>query len=66
MKMLKKRLREKKEVWVEKLLTILWACRPTAKTPTGETPFTLSYRSEAVIRVEVGIQSHRTLNFKAV
>ena len=38
---------------------MLWSYRTTARTPTGETPFTLAYGSEAVIPVETGIQSLR-------
>ena len=36
---------------------ILWAYRTTARTPTGETPFRLTYGTEAVIPVEVGVTS---------
>nr|XP_023900782.1 uncharacterized protein LOC112012635 [Quercus suber] len=35
------------------------ATRTTARTPTGETPFRLTYGTEAVIPVEVGITSTR-------
>ena len=37
----------------------MWAYRTTARTPTGETPFRLTYGTEAVIPVEVGITSIR-------
>ena len=33
--------------------------RTTARTPTGETPFRLTYGTEAVIPVEVGVSSTR-------
>ena len=36
---------------------VLWAYRTTARTPTRETPFKLTYGTEAVIPVEVGISS---------
>ena len=36
---------------------ILWAYKTTARTPTGETPFRLTYGTEAVIPVEVGVTS---------
>ena len=42
--------------------SILWAYRTTARTPTGETPFRLTYGSEAVIPAEVGITSYRVHN----
>ena len=38
---------------------ILWAYKTTAKTPTGETSFRLTYGTEAVIPVEVGVTSIR-------
>ena len=37
--------------------------RTTARTPTGETPFRLTYRTEAVIPVEVGVTSTRRAVF---
>ena len=36
---------------------VLWAYRTTARTPTRETPFRLTYGTEAVIPIEVGISS---------
>ena len=38
--------------------SILWAYQTTARTPTGETPFRLTYGSEAVIPTEVGLTSY--------
>ena len=34
----------------------------TARTPTGGTPFRLTYRNEAVIPAEVGLTSYRVHN----
>ena len=34
----------------------------TARTPTGETPFRLTYESEVVIPAEVGLTSYRVNN----
>ena len=42
---------------------VLWAYRTTARTPTGETPFRLTYGTEAVILVEVRITSIRRKMF---
>ena len=39
--------------------SILWAYRTTARTPIGETPFRLTYRSEAVIPAKVGLTSYK-------
>ena len=38
---------------------VLWAYKTTARTPTGETPFRLTYGTEAIIPVEVGMNSNR-------
>jgi hypothetical protein len=54
---LKKKLDKKKGAWVEYVLEVLWSYRTTRRTPTGETPFSLTYGIEAVIPVEVGSPS---------
>ncbi|XP_070016042.1 uncharacterized protein [Nicotiana sylvestris] len=51
---LKKRLQEAKGNWPEVLPGVLWAYRTTAKTSTGETPFSLVYGAEALIPAEIG------------
>ena len=55
-------LEGKKGIWPEELPSILWAYRTTARTPTGETPFRLTYGSEAVIPAEVRITSYKVHN----
>ena len=40
-----------------RLVGLLWAFRTTTRTPTREMPFNLTYGTEAVIPVEVGITS---------
>ena len=54
--------RGQKGIWPEELPSILWAYRTTTRTPTGETPFRLTYRSEAVIPVDVRLTSYRVDN----
>ncbi|GKB49611.1 reverse transcriptase domain-containing protein [Tanacetum coccineum] len=49
--------------WVDKLPNILWAHRTMLKTSNGETPFSLIYRSEAVIPAEIGIPTYRTIQW---
>ena len=39
--------------------SVLWAYRTTTRTPIGETPFRLTYGTEAVIPIKVGITSTR-------
>ena len=62
LKIIKTRLEGAKGIWPEELPSVLWAYRTTARTPTGETPFRLTYGSEAVIPAEVGITSYRVHN----
>jgi hypothetical protein len=58
--MIKTRLEGAKGLWPEELLNILWAYRTTARTPTGETPFRLTYGTEAVVPIEIGLTTWRT------
>ncbi|GKV48228.1 hypothetical protein SLEP1_g55054 [Rubroshorea leprosula] len=46
--------------WVDELNKVLWSCRTTPSSATGETPFSLAYGAEAVIPVEVGLPSARS------
>ena len=62
-KIIKTRLDDAKGVWPEELPNVLWAYRTTTRTPTGETPFRLTYRIEAVIPVEVRVTSTRQAAF---
>ena len=63
LKIIKTKLDDAKGTWPEELPNILWAYRTTARTPTGETPFRLTYRTEAVILVEIGVTSTRRAAF---
>ncbi|XP_025648121.1 uncharacterized protein [Arachis hypogaea] len=51
---LKKRLDEAKGLWADELGSVLWSYRTTPQTATEETPFRLTYGTEAVIPVEIG------------
>ena len=66
LKIIKTKLDEAKGAWPEELLNVLWAYRTTARTLTRETPFRLTYGTEAVILVEVGIASTRRTAFNEV
>ena len=59
LKIIKAKLDDAKGAWPEELPNVLWAYRTIARTPTGETPFRLTYGTEAVIPVEVGITNIR-------
>jgi hypothetical protein len=57
LKTLKKKPGRKKGAWAEYVPEALWAYRTTTRTPTGATPFSLTYGTEAVIPAEVGSPS---------
>ena len=63
---LKKRLDEVKGRWAEELPNVLWAYHTTPKRSTGETPFSLTYRAEAVIPAEVNLCSAQVARFDPV
>ncbi|XP_077228372.1 uncharacterized protein LOC143861320 [Tasmannia lanceolata] len=60
---IKKRLDEKAGRWADELYHVLWAYRTTPRTPTGESPFNLSFGTEAVIPVDIGTPSPRVTSF---
>ena len=63
LKIIKTQFEGLKGIWPEELPSVLWAYKTTVKTPTGETPFSLAYESEAVISAEVGLTSYRVENY---
>ena len=62
LKIIKTRLKGTKGIWPKELPSILWAYRTTARTPIRETPFRLTYGSEAVIPIEIGLTSYKVDN----
>ncbi|GJX28565.1 reverse transcriptase domain-containing protein [Tanacetum coccineum] len=50
---IKTRLGRERAGWVDELPNVLWAHRTSIKTSNGETPFSLTYGSEAVIPTEI-------------
>nr|XP_023924870.1 uncharacterized protein LOC112036287 [Quercus suber] len=54
---LKRRLDGAKGGWAKELPNVLWAYRTTPRRSTGESPFSLTYGSEAVIPTEVNLYS---------
>lgn len=59
---LKKRMEEAGASWADELPSVLWAYRTSIKTSTGETPFSLTYGSEAMFPAEIGVPSPRRQN----
>ena len=63
LKIIKTKLDDAKGAWPKELPNVLWVYRTTARTPTWETPFRLTYGTEAVIPVEVGVTNTRRAAF---
>ena len=64
MKIIKTWLEGPKGVLPGELPGVLLAYRMTVRTPIGETPFKLAYRSEAVIPAEVHMANHRVMKYQ--
>ncbi|GKF18594.1 reverse transcriptase domain-containing protein [Tanacetum coccineum] len=56
---IKARLGENNKKWVEEVPHVLWAHRTMVKISNEDTPFSLTYITEAVIPVEIGMPSLR-------
>nr|GEW16297.1 reverse transcriptase domain-containing protein [Tanacetum cinerariifolium] len=54
------RLGEENKNWVEELSHVLLAHRTLIKSSHGDTPFSLTYGTKAVIPVEIGMHTYRT------
>ena len=52
-----------KGLWVEELSSTLWAIRTTTHSETRDTPFNLTFGADAVIPVEIGINSIRVSHY---
>ncbi|XP_074336508.1 uncharacterized protein LOC141673663 [Apium graveolens] len=55
----KNRLGEAKGLWAKELSRVLWAYQATPRSSTGEPPFKLSYRTDILLPIEVGLDSYR-------
>ncbi|GJV73184.1 reverse transcriptase domain-containing protein [Tanacetum coccineum] len=60
LKGIKTRLEKGGPAWVEEVSNMLWAHQTMKKTSNGETPFNLTYGTEAVIPVKIGMPTHQT------
>nr|GEW33056.1 reverse transcriptase domain-containing protein [Tanacetum cinerariifolium] len=63
---IKARLGEVNKNWVEELPHVLWAHRTMVKSSHGNTPFSLTFGTEAVIPAEIGMPTCRTIEVDAV
>ncbi|GJV23559.1 reverse transcriptase domain-containing protein [Tanacetum coccineum] len=57
---IKARLDERSKNWMEEFPHVLWAHRIMIKSSNGDTPFSLTYETEAVILAEIGMPTLRT------
>ncbi|GJY43834.1 reverse transcriptase domain-containing protein [Tanacetum coccineum] len=57
---IKSRLETRSKNWMEELPHVLWAHRIMIKSSNGDTPFSLTYRTEVVIPAEIGMPTIRT------
>nr|GEW90377.1 reverse transcriptase domain-containing protein [Tanacetum cinerariifolium] len=57
---IKAHLGEGNKNWVEELPHVLWAHRTMIKSSHGDTSFSLTYGTEAVIPTEIGMPTYRT------
>ena len=60
---LKKISDDVKEKWVEELSHVIWTYRTTPRRSIGETPFSMTYGTKAVIPLETGFPTLRTSSF---
>ncbi|XP_065036645.1 uncharacterized protein LOC135672121 [Musa acuminata AAA Group] len=60
---LKKRVSAARSAWIDELPSVLWALRTTPKTPTGESPYSLTFGTEAVLPSEVVVPTPRTAGY---
>ena len=52
-----------KGIWLDELLSVLWAYKMIVRIPTGKTPFNLAYGSDVVITAEVGLTSYKVTHY---
>ena len=60
---LKTKFEDLKGIWVDELFEVLWAYRITVRTPTGETPFSLSYGYKVMVPIEIRMSSLKRENY---
>ncbi|GJW87091.1 reverse transcriptase domain-containing protein [Tanacetum coccineum] len=58
---IKVRLGKNNKNWMEEISHVLWVRRTMVKSSNGDTPFSLTYGTEAVILAEIGMPTFRTV-----
>ena len=56
---LKKRLQDADRSWVYELPNVLWAYRTTPRSSTNETPFRMTYGTEAILPIDISLDTPR-------
>ncbi|GKA68081.1 reverse transcriptase domain-containing protein [Tanacetum coccineum] len=56
---MERRLGKAHQAWIDELPQVLWAHRTTPKSSNGKTPFSLVYSLEAVIPIEISVETKR-------
>nr|GEV91406.1 reverse transcriptase domain-containing protein [Tanacetum cinerariifolium] len=57
---IKARLDKKSKNWLQEISHVLWAHRTMIYSSNGEMPFVLTYRTEAMVPIEIGMPTLRT------
>nr|XP_009388298.1 PREDICTED: uncharacterized protein LOC103975116 [Musa acuminata subsp. malaccensis] len=60
---LKRRVSAARSVWTDELPSVLWSLRTTPKTATGESPYSLTFGTEAVLPPEMAVATLRTRSY---
>nr|GEX69708.1 reverse transcriptase domain-containing protein [Tanacetum cinerariifolium] len=57
---------ERSKDWIEEIACVLWAHRTMIKSSNRDTPFSLTYETEAVIPAKIGMPTLRTIKIDMV
>ncbi|GKV42367.1 hypothetical protein SLEP1_g49778 [Rubroshorea leprosula] len=60
---IKQRLELHKAKWADELNNVFWAYRTMSRTATSETPYHLTFGTEAVILIEIRVPSFKVTHF---
>nr|GEW04555.1 reverse transcriptase domain-containing protein [Tanacetum cinerariifolium] len=61
---MERRLGKTHQGWMDELPHVLWTHKTTSKSSNDETPFSLVYGSEAVVPIEISMETKRIKEFK--
>nr|XP_018681665.1 PREDICTED: uncharacterized protein LOC108952829 [Musa acuminata subsp. malaccensis] len=61
---LKRRVSAARSTWTDELPSVLWSLRTTPKTATGESPYSLTFGTEAVLPPEAAVATLRTWSYE--